>query len=122
MFAERLVEQARTGGQISIGHDNIDAVVAEDAQAATRRVLARVIGTHHHAADPGPTDGARARRRAPVVAARLERDVQSRARQIVPARGLDRFDLGVGRAGGPVKALGEGLDAQRDHRTDHRVG
>ena len=62
-----------------------DALVAQDARAAAGGLGRRVVGGDHHARDPGGEDGVRARRRAALVAARLERDVHGRARPCRPA-------------------------------------
>ena len=55
-------------------------------EATAGGVLARVVGGDDHARDPGLADRVGARRRAALVAARLERHVQGRAAQIAARR------------------------------------
>ena len=120
MLAKRLVEQAGADGELAVGHDHLDPLVAQDAEPAPGGVLARVVRGDHHARDPGRADRLRARRRAAVVAAGLERHVQRRAVQVGPAA-PDRLDLGVRAAELLVKALAEDLLVAADDRADERV-
>ena len=121
-LAKGLVEQPRAVGQIAVGEHHLDAVVAQDPQAAAGGVLGRVVGGDHHAQDPGLADRVGARRRAAVVAAGLQRHVQRGVGQVVSAGGANRLDLGVGRAERAVKALADRPVAVGDHRPDQRVG
>ena len=108
VLAERLVEQPRAGGDLAVGDHDLDALVAQDAQAAAGRLLGRVVGGDHHAGDAGLDDRVRAGRRLPVVAARLERDVHRRAARVGAAARGERLALGVRprrtRCGSPRRA------------------
>ena len=53
VLAEGLVELARAGGELALGHDDLDAVVAQDPQAAAGGLLGGVVGGDDHAADAG---------------------------------------------------------------------
>ena len=53
VLAERLVEQPRPGGQLTARDHHLDALVAQDAEAAAGRLLGRVVGADDHAGDPG---------------------------------------------------------------------
>ena len=64
VLAEGLVEQARARGQLAVGDVDLDALVAQDAQAAARGLLGRVVGGDDDAADAGREDRVGARRRA----------------------------------------------------------
>ena len=98
VLAERLVEQPGADREFSVGDHDLDALVAQDPEAAAGRVLARVVGGDDDARDPGLPDRVGARRRAALVAAGLERHVQGRAAQIATLGGADRLDFGVRRA------------------------
>ncbi len=62
-----------------------------------------------------------ARRRAPVMAARLQRYVKGGAAEVAIAGGADRLDLGVRRSHCPVKSLRDDLRVAPDDRPDQRV-
>ena len=81
-------------------------------------LLGRVVAGDDDAPDAGGEDRVGARRRAAVVAARLERDVERRLAQVGAAAGGDRVDLGVGAAELVVPALAE--DARRRRRSPRR--
>ena len=122
VLAERLVLQPRAGGELAAGDVDLHALVAQDAEAAPGGLRARVVAADDDARDAGLEDRLGARRRVPVVAARLERDVQRRAVQVrVAARG-DRVDLGVRAAVVVVPALAEHRAVARDDGPDERVG
>ena len=53
VLAEGLVELARAGGELALGHDDLDAVVAQDPQAPAGGLLGGVVGGDDHAADAG---------------------------------------------------------------------
>ena len=82
VLAKRLVEQPRAVGEIAVGEHHLDAVVAQDPQAAPGGVLAGVVGGDDHAPDPGVADRVGARRRPALVAAGLQRHVQRGLRQV----------------------------------------
>ena len=86
VLAERLVEQPRAHRRLAVGDHDLDALVAQDAEPAAGRLLRRVVGGDDDARDAGLDDRVGARRRLPVVAARLQRDVQRRARAGPPRR------------------------------------
>ena len=121
MLAKRLVEQAGADGELAVLDHDLDALVAQDAQAAPRGVLAWIVRGDDQPCDAGLPDRIRARRRAAVVAAGLERHVQGGATQIPVAGGADRLDLGVGRSELLVKALPEDLVVAADDRADERI-
>ena len=79
VLAERLVQEPRAGRDLAVRRHHLDALVAEDPEAASGGVLGRVIGRDHDAGDPGLADRVGAGRRAAVVAARLERHVHGRS-------------------------------------------
>jgi hypothetical protein len=122
VLAKGLVEQPRAGGQLAVGHHDLDAFVAQDAQPASRSLLGRVVGGDDHAPDARREDGGGARRRLALVAARLQRDVQRRVGEVLDAAGLDRVDLRVRGAVAFVPALSEHLPGARDDRADDRIG
>ena len=109
-------------GEIAVGEDHLDALVTEDPEPASARVLARVIGGDDHTADAGLLDRLGARRRPAVVAAGLQRYVQRRVREVRAAGRADRLDLGVGRTECAVKALAEHVVDRRQHGADQWVG
>ena len=53
VLAEGLVEQARAGGELAVGERDLDALVAQDPQAAAGGLLGRVVGGDDDAGDPG---------------------------------------------------------------------
>src|SRR4051812_29033743 len=84
------------------------------------RVLARIRGADDDPCDPGREDRVDAGRRAAVVRAGLQRDVERRAARLLPRR-LERPNLGVRLAGPLVPALADDLVAVGDDRTDDGV-
>src|SRR4051812_36373441 len=98
VLAERLVAEPRAGRQLTVGDDDLDALVAQDPEAAARGLLGRVVGGDDDARDPRLEDRVRARRRPPVGAARLERDVQRRAAGVGGAARVEARAPGVRRA------------------------
>ena len=102
-----LASRARRG-ELAAGDVDLDALVAQDAQAAAARP-SRVGSSEATTtrAMPGLDDRVGARRRLALVAARLERDVERRAGQVGVAGGRDRVDLGVRPAVVGVPALAE---------------
>ena len=72
VLTKRLVLEPGSLSQLAVDRDHLDALVAQDPQAASGRVEARVLRGHHHPADAGTEDGVGARRCAPVVTARLD--------------------------------------------------
>ena len=49
MLAEGLVEQPRARGELAVGEDHLDALVAQDAQAATGGLLRGIVRGDDHA-------------------------------------------------------------------------
>jgi hypothetical protein len=72
VLSESLVEQSRAVSELAVGHDHLDALVAEDPQTAARRLARRVVAGDDDALDAGLDDRVGARRRVPLVAAGLE--------------------------------------------------
>src|SRR4051812_3787216 len=121
VLAERLVEQPGARGELAVGDEHLDALVAQDAQAAAGGLLGRVVGRDDDAGDAGVDDRVGARRRAPVVAARLERDVHRRAAGVGHAAGRQRLALGVRASVRDVVALAEHLAVLHHDGSDERV-
>ena len=67
MLAERLVEQPGRVRHLAVHGGDRDALVSQHAQPAARRLLARVVGGHHHARDARLGYRVGARGRAPRV-------------------------------------------------------
>src|ERR1700755_1153406 len=109
MFAERLVEQAGPDRDLAVRNHDLDALVAQDAEAAAGGVLAWVVRADDQPGDAGIPDCVGARRRPALVAAGLERHVQRGAAQVLVPRGAERLDLGVRRPDRLVKAPPAGL-------------
>jgi hypothetical protein len=76
VLAEGLVLQPRTAGELAAGDVDLDALVAQDAQPAPRRLLARVVAGDDDAAMPASRIASVHGRLLALVAARLERDVE----------------------------------------------
>src|SRR4051794_879667 len=121
VLSERLVEQARLMRQIAVEHVHTYALVAQDAEAAAGCLIGGIVRSHHHARDASSDDRLRARRRAAVVAARLERHVHRGARGVLRARG-ERLALGVRLAGGRVEALADRAIALDHHGAHEWIG
>ena len=51
VLAEGLVEQPRRRRDLAVGEHDLDALVAQDPEAAARGLLGGVVGGDHHAAD-----------------------------------------------------------------------
>ena len=102
-----------------------DAVVVDhvlgEHQAPARGVLARVVGAHHHAPDPGLQDRIRAGRRLTAMAARLERHVQRGVVELAPRGATDHLHLGMWSAERAVVALGDRLPVGGDHGSHERI-
>ena len=81
-----------------------------------------VVGGDDDAFDPRLADRVGARRRPALVAARLERDVQRRATEVLRPGGTNRLDFRVGAPELAVKALAEDLTVPGDHGADERIG
>ena len=105
--------------ELAVGDDDLDPLVAQDPEAPAGGVLGRIIGGDDDAADAGAADRLGARRRAALVAARLQRHVQRRAAEVVVGGGEDRLHLRVRTAQRAVEALAEDLLVARDDRADH---
>ena len=80
-----------------------------------------VLRGHHHARHAGLDQRIGARRRAPVVAAGLERDIGRRAASAL-ARCAQCVHFGMRLAGTLVPALADDFVAVRDHAADARIG
>jgi len=122
VLAKGLVEQPRARGELAVGKHDLDPFVAQDPEAATGRLLGRVVGGDDHAPDPRLDDRVGARRGLALVAARLQRHVQRGVGKVLQAARLDRVDLRVRPAELGVPALAEDLLAARDDRADYGVG
>src|SRR5205823_4879134 len=92
----------------------------QHAQPPAAGLLAWVIACHDHPCEPRVHDRFRARRRAAVVAARLERHVHRRAGRIGGARGQG-LALCVRHARRGVEALADGAPVLHDHGADEWV-
>ena len=108
--------------ELAVRDDDLDALVAQDAQAAAGGLLGRVVRSDDDAADARGEDRVGARRRAAGVAARLERDVERGIAQIGVTAVGDRVDLGVGAAELLVPSLAQHPLPDRDDRADDGVG
>ena len=115
--APRLVLPAR--GE-AVEQLDVDAGGDEPLDAASVDDRVRVERADDDACDTRLDDRVRARRRPPVVRARLERDVERRAAGPV-ARLLERDRLGVLHARELVPALADGLAVADEHRADERM-
>ena len=122
MLAERLVDQPRPFGEFAIREHNLDPLVPENPEATTVRVLGRIVAGDDDPPDAGLADRLGAWRCAPLVAARLERDVERRPGEIMTPGIADRLHLGVRRAERRVIALAERPAVDRDHGADERIG
>jgi len=122
VLSEGLVEQARPSRELAVGDDHLDALVAEDPEAAARCLLGGVVRGDHHAPDAGLQDGLGARRGLALVAAGLQRHVQGGSAQILQPAGLDRVDLRVGGSVAFVPALPKDRPVAGDDRANDRVG
>ncbi len=122
MLAKRLVEQPRAVGQIAVGEHDLDAVVTQDSQAAAGGVRGGIVGGDDHAGDAGLADGVGAGRRAALMTARLQRDVQGGSRQRAFAGGADRLDLGVRASELAMEALADHPLGVGQHGAHERVG
>ncbi len=122
MLAKRLVEQAGPPSQLSLRDDDLDALVAEDPEAASGRLLGGIVRGDDDPLDAGLQDGIGARRGLALVAARLERDVERRVGEIGEAARLDRVDLGVRTTVFGMPALAEDLAVACHDRADDGVG
>ena len=100
--------RARAISSSPLGELDLDARRAQPLEPRPSVSRVRVAGGGHDARDPGRDDRVRARRRAPVVRARLERDVERRAARALAGR-LERDDLGVRAALALVPALADDL-------------
>ena len=98
-----------------------DALRAQQLKAMAGMGRIRIAGAHDHGAETGGQDGVHARRRAPVRAARLQRDVQDGVRGGLTAQGAQGHDLGMRLAGLGVEAFGDDPAAFGDDRPHHRV-
>ena len=122
VLAESLVEQAGAGGELAVGHHDLDALVAQDAEAAAGGLLGGVVRADDDAPDPGLRDRLGAGRRLALVAAGLERHVQRGSGEVGQTAGLDRIDLGVGGAEAFVPPLPQHLAVARHDGADDGVG
>jgi hypothetical protein len=98
-----------------------DAGVGQLQQPLAGGVRCRIIREHHHPPHARCDQRVGARRRPPVVRARLERDVDRRVARAL-LRDLQRHRLGVRPAGRHVPAFGDDRAVARDHAADERIG
>ncbi len=101
---------------------DVDMEFAKARRAVAAHLLVRIVEREDHSLDTGCGDGVDARRRAPLMSARLERNVQGRIAS--PLAGLlQRNGLRMIRAGaGMITASGDGPVSAHDERANHRVG
>ena len=123
VLAERLVEQAGARGELAVGDDDLDALVAQDPEAAAGGLLGRVVGGDHDAGDAGLEDRVGAGRRAgPGGSTARARRTCVAPRGVRVAAGGERRALGVrpavARRGSPRRAPAPSRD---DDRADQRV-
>jgi len=107
VLAEGLVLQPGARGELAARDLDLDALVAEDPEAAAGRLRARVVAADDDAAQARRQDRVGARRLVAVVAARLELDVQRRDAEVGVAAVGDRVDIRVRPAVLVVLALAE---------------
>ena len=100
-------------------HDR-DARAPELRDAAAAHAGVGIDHGHDDAPEPEADERVRAGRRAPVVRARLEGDVERGAAH-PPAGGAQGLDLGVRRAGAAVEALADDAPAAREDGAHRRV-
>jgi hypothetical protein len=121
VLAERLVEEPGGVRQLAVDELDLHPLVAQDPRAATRGLGCGVVGGDHHAGDTGLEDRVGAGLRAPVMTARLERDVEGPARRVLVARG-QRHPFGVRLPGGLRDALAYHPPALHEHGPHHGIG
>ena len=82
-------------GELAVGHEHLDALVAQDPEAAPGGVRRRVVGGDHDPGDAGVADRVGARR-GPARGGSRARARRRSSRPRAPARRVaDRLDLGV---------------------------
>ena len=102
----------------------LDAGAAQAVDAAVRGARVGIERSGDHPRHARRDQRLAARRRGAVVIAGLERDVGSGAADVVAGRGrsVQRLDLGMGRAFGPVEAFAQGARAAHEDGADAGVG
>ena len=100
---------------------DLDPGVGEPREAASVDDGVRIARADDDTRDAGFDDRVGARRRAAVMGARLERDVERRAARLL-ARLLERRGLGVAHELVLVPALADDLAVAHDDRADERDG
>ena len=110
VLAERLVQEPRAGRQLALGDVDLDALVAQDPEAAAGGLFGRVVGGDHDAREAGLEDRVRARRRAARCGstARARRRASRRAgrRRRRPRSPRARRAARPARCGSPRRAPG----------------
>ena len=98
-----------------------DTGAAQLLKAPPRDQRIGVLHAGDHSANSSGDQRARARRRAALMAARLERDIERRPLGL--GAGLfERVDFGMVAAGKVVIAGADDLAAAHEHGADHRIG
>jgi hypothetical protein len=105
---------------VAAGDVDRDPSRLEARHACAVHLVGGVDHRRHDAGHAGVDQGVRARRRAAMVAARLQADVDGRAGGV--ARGAKRSRLGMHPARSLVPALAEHAPVPHDDRSDDRVG
>jgi hypothetical protein len=108
----------------ALGKGHLDPLVAQDSGSPPARLLGWIVRADDDSGDARVDDRVGAGRLPAVVRARLEADVERRARGIPAAASalLERRDLGVGAAELGVKALADRLAFPDQDSPDHRIG
>src|SRR5579884_492606 len=120
VFDVELVEPPGAGLQRT--HVDADAGLPQPLHTPAADPRIGIEHGHHHPSKAGGHDRLDARRRAPLVRAGLEADIQGAAAGPL-AGGHDRLGFGVWRSRPPMVPLADRLSARVDHhRTHHRVG
>ena len=101
-------------------HVDGDARFAQAIEALARYQRVGVLEGSHHPTDPRANERLHARAGAPLMRARLEREIHGGACCISRA-GLERADLGMGFSRLRVPALAENLSAAGDHAAHRRI-
>src|ERR1044072_1258162 len=124
VLAEGLVEQPRRGRLLAGGELDLHPPVAQDSGAASRRLLARVLGRDHDPPDPGLEDRLSAGRLPTLVRAGLQRHVHRRPRRILaPLPAIpQRRPLGMQPTKLCMKPLADHDPIPNDNRSNKRIG
>jgi len=119
--APGFVLSARPPLELAAGQLHLDVGFTEAREALTGRLRVGVGDRGDYPAHARGDDGIGAGRRAAVMSARLEADVERRAPSPLAGR-LERHDLGVRTAGSLVPAFPDDLAVANEDCADQRVG